>query len=304
MDQAGQIAVSEAELLETVVGIAAAAKADAIICVSESGVFGRLLHGRASGARVIVATMDGATHLALASDDIDAIRLPIRASDKHNQLRYALSVAFRAGRISVGDTVVCTIAPDVYPGEGNLVVATDVEASVENVVVSDLLKLTDGIQPRVLEAAIKIATHIGRAAQRGRRAGVLITLGDSKKVLEGARPLIPNPFHGHDPEVRNLTADGMSQVLLELAKLDGAFVVRGDGFIETAGVALVSPDTDMDLPNGLGTRHYAAAAVTKRTQATAVVTSATDGNVRAFSGGAIVLRLDPTVPHDSHVMSA
>jgi hypothetical protein len=34
---------------------------------------------------------------------------------------------------------------------------------------------------------------------------------------------------------------------------------------------------------------------TKRTSATAVVVSATDGNVRVFSGGVLVLKMDPEV---------
>jgi DNA integrity scanning protein DisA with diadenylate cyclase activity len=40
------------------------------------------------------------------------------------------------------------------------------------------------------------------------------------------------------------------------------------------------------------------AAVTKRAAATAIVVSATDGNVRVFSGGTMVLQLDPNVPYD------
>jgi DNA integrity scanning protein DisA with diadenylate cyclase activity len=34
-----------------------------------------------------------------------------------------------------------------------------------------------------------------------------------------------------------------------------------------------------------------------RTDATAVVVSATDGNVRAFSHGTMVLQIDPDVPY-------
>lgn len=48
---------------------------------------------------------------------------------------------------------------------------------------------------------------------------------------------------------------------------------------------------------GLGARHAAAAAVTARTAATGVVVSATDGNVRVFSGGRMVLRMDPDIEH-------
>lgn len=66
----------------------------------------------------------------------------------------------------------------------------------------------------------------------------------------------------------------------------------------TAGTFLASFDAKVEIPPGFGTRHLAAAAVTKRTSATAVVVSATDGNVRAFSGGKMVLQLDPDVPYD------
>jgi diadenylate cyclase len=60
---------------------------------------------------------------------------------------------------------------------------------------------------------------------------------------------------------------------------------------------LTSPKVKILLPAGLGARHVAAAAVTKRTTSTAVVVSATDGNVRAFSGGTMVLHIDPEVPY-------
>jgi len=81
-----------------------------------------------------------------------------------------------------------------------------------------------------------------------------------------------------------------------LAKLDGAFILRGDGFIRRAGAFLAVPKVGVAVPAGLGARHLAAAAITERTHATAVVVSATDGHVRTFSGGKLVLELDPDVP--------
>lgn len=122
-------------------------------------------------------------------------------------------------------------------------------------------------------------------------------LGDSHKVLEGSKQLVPNPFQGHDEAVRRITNSDIHGALVELSKLDGAFVVRGDGFIQSAGVFLAPADVEIELPVGLGARHAAAAAVTKRTIATAVVVSATDGNVRVFSGGKMVLQMDPEVEY-------
>ncbi|MDX1521726.1 MAG: diadenylate cyclase, partial [Anaerolineae bacterium] len=228
---------------------------------------------------------------------LEVIRLPLRAANKYNQVRHVISVALRSERISMGDLVVCTIDYDVFPEEGYLIVLTDVDPSIENIAVADLIKLTDGIRPHVLEATIIVACKIGRAARRGKRIGAIFMLGDSLNVLDGARQLIPNPFHGHDDSIRRLTNPDIHNAIVELAKLDGAFIVRGDGYIQTAGVFLAPAKTEAELSPGLGARHAAAAAVTTRTAATAVVVSATDGNIRAFSEGRMVLQIDPNVEY-------
>jgi DNA integrity scanning protein DisA with diadenylate cyclase activity len=79
------------------------------------------------------------------------------------------------------------------------------------------------------------------------------------------------------------------------------FVLRGDGFIQSAGTFLATFDTEDEIPPGFGARYLAAAVVTRRTAATAIVVSATDGAVRAFSGGVMVLQLDPNVRYDLRV---
>lgn len=224
---------------------------------------------------------------------LDTIRLPLHAANKYNQVRHVYSVALKSNRVSIGELVVCAVGPDVYPGEGNIVVLTDIEPSIEHLQIADLIKLTDGIRPKVLEAALVVACRVGRAARRGKRIGAIFTLGDSSKVLERIRQLVPNPFQGHEQKTRMLTNNGIHDALVELSKLDGAFVVRGDGFIQTAGAFLSSPQIEIDLPTGLGARHAAAAAITVNTCATTIVVSATDGNVRAFSDGKMVLQIDP-----------
>ena len=85
------------------------------------------------------------------------------------------------------------------------------------------------------------------------------------------------------------------EMIIELAKLDGAFVVRGDGLVRTAGTFLAASGVDVEVPKGLGARHVAAAAVTARTRACAIAISATDSYVRVFSGGRVVLEMDPHV---------
>lgn len=288
---------SDEDLARMIANVADAAQADAIICGTETGVFAQLLHGMSSQIRVIAATTKKDTYDVLKQADLETILLPLRATDKYSQVRHVVSVALKSSTVSVGDLIVCALGRDVYQEEGDLVVLTDVEHSVEHLSISDFLKLTDAIQPKVLEIAIAIACKIGRAARRGTRLGAIFMLGDSIRVLENSKQLIPNPFQGHEEASRRITSPDIHDAIVELAKLDGAFVVRGDGLIQTAGTFLTSPKIKTVLPAGLGARHLAAAAVTKRTASTAVVVSATDGNVRAFSGGIMVLHIDPEVPY-------
>ena len=54
------------------------------------------------------------------------------------------------------------------PGEANLAVVTEVEPDLEELVITDLVKLTDGIRPKALDCAVAIACKIGRVARRGK----------------------------------------------------------------------------------------------------------------------------------------
>ena len=297
LNNSKKTARSDEDLARMISSVADVTQADAIICATETGVFAQLLHRMSDQIRVIAATTKRDTYDALTQAGLETILLPLRAIDKYSQVRHVVSVALKSSRVSVGDLIVCALGRDVYQEEGDLVVLTDVEHSVEKLSISDFLKLTDAIQPKVLEIAIAIACKIGRAARRGKRLGAIFMLGDSVRVLEDSKQLIPNPFQGHDEASRRITNSDIHDAIVELAKLDGAFVIRGDGLIQTAGTFLTSPKIKISLPAGLGARHVAAAAVTKRTTSTAVVVSATDGNVRVFSGGTKVLHIDPEVPY-------
>lgn len=289
---------SDADLAQMVAYVAQAVRADAVIFVIESSSFVQHLMQLSSPARLIAATANQETYDDLIKAGMETLRLPLHAADKYSQFRYVLSVAYRAARVAVGDLVVVAIACHVYPEEGDLIVITDVETGMDRLVITDLLKLTNGIRPNVLQSALTIACKIGRVVRRGgERIGAIFILGDSVRVMEGSRQLIPNPFHGHEDELRRLTNPDIQDTLVELSKLDGAFVIRGDGFIQSAAVFLATTGIEMELPSGLGTRHIAAAAVTARTAATAIVVSATDGNVRAYAKGQLVLQIDPEAPY-------
>lgn len=284
---------SEEELAALTHRIAVAAGADVVVCTTETGQLARRIRDQAPDRRTIPVTANDETHQQLADDGFDVLRLPALVQDRYRQARLATALAFRGAKVSQGEIVVCTVGHRTSLGGGDLVLVTDVGQGSDALAISDLVRLTEGIRPGVLSQVLEIAGRIGRVVRRGKTMGALFVIGDSDRVLERTRQLVMNPLQGHDREQRLVTTPGIGDTLVELAKLDGAFVLRGDGLIRTAGVYLEWTDADVQVPAGLGARHSAAAAVSAGTDATAVVVSETDGYVRVFTDGQLVMKMDP-----------
>ena len=118
-------------------------------------------------------------------------------------------------------------------------------------------------------------------------------VGDHRNVLERTRPLGFDPFKGYPRRDRNIRDVRVREAIKEIAQLDGGIIVSRDGTVE-AGCRLVdAPVQGLSLPKGLGTRHWAAAAITAVTKSVAVVVSQSTGTVRLFRDGEVILRVSP-----------
>jgi DNA integrity scanning protein DisA with diadenylate cyclase activity len=287
---------SDAEFGQMIGQVAKALCVDAVLCATETASLPRHTYEAVGDVSLVAATPNGDTYDTLAKDGFGVLRLSVRVADKYRQARHTIAVALSAGKVSAGEFIVCAVGQEVCGGGGDLILVTDVVATAADVALSELIKLTNGIRPSVLEAALEVACKIGRVSRTGKRVGTIFVLGDSNAVAAQSKQLILNPFQGHEHADRQLTDPDIYDMLVEFAKLDGAFIIRGDGFIRTAGAYLAIPEAGVKVPAGLGARHTAAAAITAQTHATAVVVSSTDGYVRAFSGGKLVLQIDPDVP--------
>ena len=79
----------------------------------------------------------------------------------------------------------------------------------------------------------------------------------------------------------------------EIAQLDGAFVVASDGTIVAACQYISAPAAEITLSKGLGARHWAGAAISRATGAIAIAVSESNGTVRLFQNGQVMLRIEP-----------
>lgn len=278
--------------------VATAVDADAIICATELVGLARRLADADPTRRLIVASHNAQTLEDLQDDGIDVVAVTTLVEDRYRQARVVTASVLASRALDDGDLVVCVVGHGTSLGGGDLIMVTALDETSQIMGVGDLVSLTDGVSPTVLESLLEVADRIGRVSQRGKRLGAMFVIGDSDRVQEGARQLVLNPLRGHDEKHRKITDPNLHDTLVELAKLDGAFVLRGDGLLLASGVFLTGGDEPVELPAGLGTRHVTAAAITARTAAAAVVVSSTDGDTRVFSGGRMVLhrRVDPVRP--------
>jgi diadenylate cyclase len=138
-----------------------------------------------------------------------------------------------------------------------------------------------------------VAIEIGREGREGKAVGTLVVVGDARNVMTRTRQLGFDPFKGYLRKERNVRDFRVREAIKEIAQLDGAFVVARDGTVEAACRLIDAPMSGLTLPKGLGTRHWAAAAITEVTKSVAVVVSQSNGTVRLFQSGEVILRIAP-----------
>jgi diadenylate cyclase len=289
--QGKRTASAENRLARRMLEIGRAGGVNAVLCVAESVALCERVKAGAGKLRFLAASPSQKVCDDLGKRRIETLLLPLRFISRFKQAQYAVSMALLKRKVSPGQRLVCSVGPSLPHSAFILVMEAGEERSA--LALQELVQRTDDVRMSVLEASLEVACEIARAARRGKRLGAIFALGDSASVLEGSRQLVPNPFQSVAQQERSLLSPSIRDLLVELAKLDGAFVVRKDGVIQTAGAFLAASPADVEVPQGLGTRHLAAAAVTARTRTTAVVVSATDGHVRVFKTGKLVLHVDP-----------
>ncbi|MDH7510297.1 MAG: PAS domain S-box protein [Methanolinea sp.] len=144
------------------------------------------------------------------------------------------------------------------------------------------------VQDEVFDSVLHICMEIAREGREGKQLGTAFVVGDADAVLGRSRQLILNPFEGHPPAERMVTNPDIKEMIKELAQLDGAFVVRGDGQIEAAARYITVDTSRAGVPKGLGTRHSSIAAITLDTKAVGIVLSQSGGRISIFRNGRIV----------------
>lgn len=201
-----------------------------------------------------------------------------------SQVRSAVLVGLTRGLIRFTDRLCCVGG---IPGSNQFdtIVVLDVEKEFQVLFHEQADILPADVKPEVLERVLAIATELAVEGREGHPVGSLFVLGDSEKVSEMVKPLVMNPFYGYKEEDRNIMNPFMDETIKEFSCMDGAFVIRGDGVVQSAGSLIHAPDYYHSLPSGLGARHAAAASISLATDCISIVISSSTGQVTLFRRG-------------------
>ncbi|MCA8983966.1 MAG: DNA integrity scanning protein DisA nucleotide-binding domain protein [Planctomycetaceae bacterium] len=242
--------------------------------------------------KLIVAS-DRPEILQAAKDDgVDLITLLHEPETRQNQLGQALLEAIADELISSGETIVA-----LYVGFDRNDVDTlsiiSLNEQLSRLTARDLQRLETQVPLETLRLVVDLACDIGREGREGKAVGTLFVVGNHRKVLQMSHEQVHDPFRGYNRKDCKLRNPRVRESVKELAQIDGAFVIASDGTVEAAGRILDAPADGLTLSKGLGSRHWAAAAISKATNSIAIAVSESTGTVRLFQNGVVVLRIEP-----------
>jgi diadenylate cyclase len=281
-----------AEFLELAIRLAETVEADALMVVLDGPTDWQKLKERTTRIKVLVSA-DHVDKLQGAHEaGLDTVIVSLPDAPVFEMLTQALLEAVADDILRPGAAVIA-----VYSGfeadKIDSVSYIELDEHLGRLTARDLRQLETSVPLETLKTVVDLAVDIGREGREGKPVGTLFVIGDTRKVLNYCHPAGFDPVRGHKREERDLHDPRAREAVKEIAQLDGALIVTADGIVERACQIVDAPHASLTLSKGLGTRHWAAAAISRVTKAISVVVSQTNGTVRLFINGEVMLRVEP-----------
>lgn len=281
---------------ERIIGVARqwvdASAADSLLILLDDPTDWAALREAAQETRVLIATdvaeaIEGAEEAGLPYVVLEMGDAPI--SEKLTQ---ALLLAVARELLLPGAAVIAVYSA-FEAGRMDSLSYIHLEEHLGRLTARDLQRLVSSVPLDTLKSVVDLAIEIGREGREGTPVGTLFVVGDTRRVLQHIHPAGFDPVKGYGRKERNLRDARVREAIKEIAPLDGAFIVSADGTVEKACQLIDAGHASLTLSKGLGSRHWAAAAISKITAAVAVAVSQSNGTVRLFQNGEVILRIEP-----------
>lgn len=279
-------------ILKTAATLAESVHASAVILLAEQPVDFAFLKHRCTSFRLIVASDRKDILEAARQDDVDTVQIQQEPQTRHFQVSQVLLEAIADELLQTGDVVV--VVYSAYEKDGcDTISVVRLAEQLARLTSRDLQRLETKVPLETLRIVVDLACEIGREGREGKPVGTLFVVGNHRKVMDMSQEQVHDPFRGYPKSERSIRNPRVRESIKELAQIDGAFVISSDGLAIAAGRHLRASAEGLTLSKGLGSRHWAAAEISKATGAIAIAVSESTGTVRVFQDGVIVLRIEP-----------
>jgi diadenylate cyclase len=242
--------------------------------------------------RLIVAADKEDVQKAVADDKVDLVPILHEPQTRHFQVSQALLETLADALVQTGDVVIAVYSSFERDACDTLSVVRLAD-QLAKLTSRDLQRLETKVPLETLRIVVDLACEIGRDGREGKAVGTLFVVGNHRKVLPLSQEQVHDPFRGYPKSERVIRNPRVRESIKELAQIDGAFIISSDGVVHAAGRHLRASAENLTLSKGLGSRHWAAAEVSKATGAIAIAVSESTGTVRVFQDGVVVLRIEP-----------
>ena len=282
-------------MIEHATKIARAVKANALlICVDISTDIASLSEEIKKNKKVIIVSREKQELPEDIKKYAHKLDVPNVNLTRLGKIKIAVAKGIVLGFFKKGDKIVAISGVPKF-GYADSIFVIDVGKEFE-ILTSDFINdVLEDIQPEVFNAVLNLACELAAQGREYRKVGTIFVLGDDEKVMQMSQQMIINPFLGYTEEQLNILNQELEETIKEFSAIDGAFIIKNNGVLVTAGRHLNAAPDIRDLPSGLGSRHIAAAGITNVTKAIAFVVSESSGNVSVFKNGKLFVTIEKPI---------
>jgi diadenylate cyclase len=282
-------------MIDYAIKIAHEVAADALlVCVDVTKDIATLPEEIKKAIGVIIVTRDDAELPEDVQKYAKKLDVPNVNLTRVGTIKIAIAKGIVLGLFKKGNKIVCLSGVPKF-GYADSIFVLDVGKEFEILTSDYITDIIECVQPEVFNTILNIACEIAAQGRESRKVGTMFVIGDDEKVMQLSRQMIINPFLGYTEDQRNILNPDLIETIKEFSAIDGAFIVKENGAIVTAGRHLSAALDSRDFPAGLGSRHIAAAGITHVTKAVAIVISQSSGNVSVFKNGKLFVTIEKPV---------
>ncbi len=222
-------------MIEHAIKIAYAVKADSLlVCVDITRDIAAIAEEMKKPIGVIIVTREDEE----LSEDIKKfakkLDVPNVNLTRVGKIKIAIAKGIVLGFFKRGDKIVCLSGVPKF-GYADSIIVIDVGKEFEILTSDFITDVLENVQPEVFNAVLNLACELAAQGREYRKVGTIFVLGDDEKVMQLSRQMIINPFLGYSEEQLNILNPELEETIKELSAIDGAFIIKENGVLVTAG---------------------------------------------------------------------